>query len=40
MKMVGPLKQIIIATILTLHYIKVREYHTNKVLNSRWGNGI
>lgn len=23
----------IIATILILHYIKVREYHTNKVLN-------
>ena len=31
----------IIATILTLHYIKVRECsYINKVLNSRWQNGI
>ncbi|PEV02961.1 hypothetical protein CN417_26705 [Bacillus thuringiensis] len=31
----------IIATILILHYIKVRECsYINKVLNSRWKNGI
>lgn len=33
---IRPLQQTIIATILILHYIKVREYNTNKVLNSRW----
>ena len=33
---IRPLQQIIIATILTLHYIKVREYYANKALNSRW----